>query len=117
MKKRRAERTASAPALDTLGEWLAHAEKLYALEKVALGQVATNAHDEALYLLLRTLDLPLDSEAAVLKKKLSAAERRRIEEALKRRGFGRGPAADFTPETVLGGAPRSLRRRGLHPPR
>ena len=47
----------------TLGDWLNFAEKIYAREKVALGQVATNAHDEALYLLLTVLGLPLDSEA------------------------------------------------------
>ena len=47
----------------TLGDWLAFAEKLYAREKLALGQVATNAHDEALYLLLTVLRLPLDSAA------------------------------------------------------
>ena len=45
----------------TVGGWLTAAERAYAKSKVALGQVATNAHDEALYLLLRTLDLPLDS--------------------------------------------------------
>ena len=47
----------------TLGDWLKFAEKLYAREKLALGQVATNAHDEALYLLLTVLQLPLDSAA------------------------------------------------------
>ena len=36
--------------------------------------MAASAHDEALYLLLRTLDLPLDSNESVLKKKLTAAE-------------------------------------------
>ena len=41
---------------------------------VALGQVATNAHDEALYLLLTVLQLPLDSAARVLAKKLTAAQ-------------------------------------------
>ena len=38
------------------------AVRLYERENLALGQVATNAHDEALYLLLRTLKLPLDSD-------------------------------------------------------
>ena len=46
----------------TLGNWLRRAEKLYARHRVALGQVATTAHDEALYLLLHTLGLPLDSK-------------------------------------------------------
>jgi ribosomal protein L3 glutamine methyltransferase len=93
----------AAPArLATLGEWLAFAEKLYAREKVALGQVAADAHDEALYLLLRTLELPLESEAAVLARKLTPAERARVEEVLRRRVFDRVPAAYLTREAWLG---------------
>ena len=58
----------------TLGDWLKHAIERYRKTGAALGQVATNAHDEALYLLLRTLALPLDSDPAVLKRKLTEAE-------------------------------------------
>jgi len=50
----------------TLGDWLKHAIERYRKTGAALGQVATNAHDEALYLLLRTLALPLDSDPAQL---------------------------------------------------
>lgn len=88
--------------LNTLGDWLGFAEKWYAREKVALGQVATNAHDEALYLLLRTLDLPLDSEARVLARKLNAAERRKVLEVFERRVLERVPAAYLTREAWLG---------------
>jgi ribosomal protein L3 glutamine methyltransferase len=63
MTKKPADPFAGAARLATLGEWLAFAEKLYARENIALGQVATDAHDEALYLLLRTLRLPLESDA------------------------------------------------------
>jgi ribosomal protein L3 glutamine methyltransferase len=88
--------------LATLGDWLAFAEKLYAREKLALGQVATNAHDEALYLLLRTLDLPLDSDASVLSRKLSAGERTKVDAVLRRRALERVPAAYLTHEAWLG---------------
>ena len=71
----------------TLGDWLGFAEKLYAREKLALGQVATNAHDEALYLLLTVLQLPLDSEARVLKKKLTGALGAAVEEIWRRRAM------------------------------
>jgi ribosomal protein L3 glutamine methyltransferase len=86
----------------TLGDWLALAEKLYAREHVALGQVATNAHDEALYLLLRTLGLPLDADASVLDRKLDATERDAVETMLTRRVFDRVPAAYLTREAWLG---------------
>ncbi|HWA87047.1 MAG TPA: 50S ribosomal protein L3 N(5)-glutamine methyltransferase, partial [Opitutus sp.] len=86
----------------TLGEWLGWAEKLYAREKLALGQVATNAHDEALYLLLRTLGLSLDSDARVLAKKLTASERTKVKAVLRRRAIERVPAAYLTHEAWLG---------------
>ncbi len=89
-------------ALVTVGDWLRWAEKAYGREKLALGQVATNAHDEALYLLLRTLGLSLESEARVLKRRLSAAERGKVAEAFRRRIVERVPAAYLTKEAWLG---------------
>ncbi len=91
---------AATPA--TLGDWLERAQKLYARHKVALGQVATTAHDEALYLLLRTLDLPLDSKPAVLRRKLSADEQARVAEVFRRRTEEHVPAAYLTREAFLG---------------
>jgi ribosomal protein L3 glutamine methyltransferase len=89
--------------LVTLGDWLTFAEKLYAKEKVALGQVATNAHDEALYLLLTVLGLPLDSEAGVLKQRLTEKEWIKVADILRRRAVERVPAAYLTREAWLGG--------------
>ncbi len=86
----------------TLGEWLERAQRAYARHKVALGQVATNAHDEALYLLLRTLDLPLDSQPAVLRRKLTAEEKARVTEVIRRRTEDHVPAAYLTREAFLG---------------
>ncbi|MBI5382100.1 MAG: 50S ribosomal protein L3 N(5)-glutamine methyltransferase [Opitutae bacterium] len=86
----------------TLGAWLRFAEKLYAAHSLALGQVATNAHDEALYLILRTLDLPLDSDAAILTRRLSGAERTALREVFRRRVVEHTPAAYLTREAWLG---------------
>ena len=83
--KKRSDPLANTGSLATLGAWLRFAEKLYAREKLALGQVATNAHDEALYLLLRALDLPLESDAGVLERKLTVAERSAVRDVLRRR--------------------------------
>jgi len=87
----------------TLGEWLGRAEESYAEAGAALGQIATNAHDEALYLLLRTLELPLTSDARVLKRRLSPAEEKRLDAVLHRRLVDRVPAAYLTREAWLGG--------------
>jgi ribosomal protein L3 glutamine methyltransferase len=86
----------------TLGDWLKHAIALYAKHDAALGQVATTAHDEALYLLLHTLGLPMDSEPAVLRRKLTAEEQERVTEVFRRRLAEHVPAAYLTREAWLG---------------
>ncbi len=94
---------AGADRCVTLGDWLQFAERLFARERVALGQVTATAHDEALYLLLHALGLPLDSSPRVLARKLSPAGRTRAETILRRRALDRVPAAYLTRETWLGG--------------
>ncbi|AOS44137.1 50S ribosomal protein L3 glutamine methyltransferase [Lacunisphaera limnophila] len=86
----------------TLGEWLKWAERAYARHEVALGQVAVSAHDEALYLLLRALELPLESPPTVLKRKLTAEQAERVTEVFRRRLEERVPAAYLTREAFLG---------------
>lgn len=86
----------------TVGAWLERAQALYARHHVALGQVATTAHDEALYLLLRTLGLPLDSKPAVLRRKLTPEENARIADVFRRRTEEHVPAAYLTHEAFLG---------------
>lgn len=86
----------------TLGDWLMWAERQYARHKGALGQVATTAHDEALYLLLRTLQLPLDSRPAVLRRKVAPDEVKRVQEVFRRRLREHVPAAYLTREAWLG---------------
>jgi ribosomal protein L3 glutamine methyltransferase len=86
----------------TLADWLRHAEKLYTRHPVALGQVAVTAHDEALYLLLHTLGLPLDSRPAVLRRKLTAPEGAKVAEVFRRRLEEHVPAAYLTREAWLG---------------
>ena len=102
MTKPKPEAFAAAASLTTVGEWLRFAEKLYAREKLALGQVATNAHDEALYLLLRTLGLPLESDARVLTRKLKPAEIAAVRKVFEQRVLKRVPAAYLTREAWLG---------------
>lgn len=102
MTRKGVERLPGTAGLVTVRDWLAFAEKLYAREDLALGQVATNAHDEALYLLLRTLKLPLDSDERVLAKKLTPEERAQVEEVFRRRAVERVPAAYLTREAWLG---------------
>jgi ribosomal protein L3 glutamine methyltransferase len=94
-------RPADAPRA-TPGAWLEWAEAAYARAGAALGQIAADAHDEALYLILHALGLPLDSEPEVLEKKLAAAERAKLAEIFRRRLAERVPAAYLTREAWLG---------------
>jgi ribosomal protein L3 glutamine methyltransferase len=87
----------------TIGEWLTWAERAYGKHGVALGQMADNAHDEALYLLLRTLDLPLESPRTVLRRKMTFEQAARVAEVFRRRIEERVPAAYLTREAFLGG--------------
>ncbi len=87
----------------TVGEWLQWAVRAYARRKVALGQVADNAHDEALYLLLHTLGLPLESPRTVLRRKVAPEQAARVAEVFRRRLEERVPAAYLTREAFLGG--------------
>ena len=91
-----------ATKLSTLGDWLKWAERQYARHKLALGQVATSAHDEALYLLFHALHLPLDSKPAVLRRKLTESETVRVTETFRRRIKEHVPAAYLTHEAFLG---------------
>lgn len=98
----RTDPLAPLASLPTPGRWLTAATALYTRHRLALGQIATSAHDEALYLILRTLDLPLDSGPEVLTRKLTAAERRKLADVFRRRIVDRTPAAYLTREAWLG---------------
>lgn len=89
--------------LATLGAWLEFAERVYGDAKLALGQISDNAHDEALYLFLRTLDWSLESGPEVLEKPLTPTQRIALREVLHARAVKRVPAAYLTKEAWLGG--------------
>jgi len=102
MRKPNPDLFAGAAHPVTLGGWLALAEQLYGREGVALGQVAASAHDEALYLLLHALGLPLDSDAGVLGRRLTPGQTAAVKAILRRRVRDRVPAAYLTREAFLG---------------
>jgi ribosomal protein L3 glutamine methyltransferase len=68
-----------------------------------MGQIAAEARDEALYLILSTLGLPLESDPSVLGRDLSPAECASVDQVLRRRLEERVPAAYITREAWLGG--------------
>lgn len=99
----------------TPGDWLAFALRLYESEGIALGQIASNAHDEALYLILHTLGIPLDADPSVLGAELDAAGRRALADVFRRRIVERTPAAYITREAWLGDRRFYIDERALIP--
>jgi len=70
--------------------------------KLAFGHGTTNAWDEAAYLVLHALSLPLDRLDPFLDARLTQGERARVGELLTRRIDGHVPAAYLTREAWLG---------------
>jgi len=101
-KSSRPRRSPAPGRAATIGEWLAYAVSEYEKHDLALGQIAATAHDEALYLLLRTLNLPLDSKASVLRRKVAEADAVKLKRVFQQRVEDRTPAAYLTREAYLG---------------
>ncbi|HYT96791.1 MAG TPA: 50S ribosomal protein L3 N(5)-glutamine methyltransferase [Casimicrobiaceae bacterium] len=88
--------------LETLRDWLRFAVTRFGEAKLAFGHGTTNAYDEAAYLLLHALSLPLDRLEPFLDARLTLAEQADIAALLSRRIDERIPAAYLTSEAWLG---------------
>ncbi len=88
--------------LETLRDWLRYAVSRFAATGLFFGHGTTNAYDEAAYLLLHTLHLPLDRLEPFLDAKLTHAEREEALDIIARRVNERMPAAYLTREAWLG---------------
>ena len=94
----------SAPVheLETVRDWLRWAVTRFAESKLAFGHGTTNAWDEAVYLVLHALSLPVDRLEPFLDARLTQHERGKLGELLARRIDARVPAAYLTREAWLG---------------
>lgn len=88
--------------LETLRDWLRYAVSRFGDAGLAFGHGTTNAYDEAAYLLLHSLHLPVDRLEPFLDAKLTQPERAQIAQLLQRRIDQRVPAAYLTHEAWLG---------------
>ena len=90
------------PHLKTVRDWLRFAVTRFNEAGLSFGHGTTNARDEAVYLILQTLKLPLDRLDPFLDKTLSAEEIEAVRRMLRRRVEQRMPAAYLTNEAWLG---------------
>jgi len=88
--------------LVTLRDWLRYAVTRFGEANLAFGHGTTNAYDEAAYLLLHGLHLPLDRLEPFLDARLTQVERLQLAQLFDQRIEQRIPAAYLTHEAWLG---------------
>src|SRR4029077_7159852 len=88
--------------LETLRDWLRYAVTRFGEAKLAFGHGSADAYDEAAYLLLHALHLPLDRLEPFLDARLTQTERQSLAHLFSRRIDDRVPAAYLTHEAWLG---------------
>ncbi len=88
--------------LETLRDWLRWAVSRFGEAKLHFGHGSDEAYDEAAYLLLHALHLPLDRLEPFLDAKLTQSERATLGQLFTRRIDERVPAAYLTHEAWLG---------------
>ncbi|HUH86743.1 MAG TPA: 50S ribosomal protein L3 N(5)-glutamine methyltransferase [Pusillimonas sp.] len=89
--------------LHTLRDFLRYAVSRFNAAKLSFGHGSDNAWDEAAYLLLHVLNLPLDTLEPFLDARLVSDEKKRCLELIERRLAERIPAAYLTGEAWLQG--------------
>ncbi|WJF89223.1 50S ribosomal protein L3 N(5)-glutamine methyltransferase [Paraburkholderia bonniea] len=119
----------TTPPFSTVRDLLRFAVSRFNQAELAFGHGCANAYDEAAYLILHTLHLPLDLLEPFLDARLSASEIEAVLNVIERRARDRVPAAYLTQEAWMHGmrfyvderviVPRSfigeLLRDGLQP--
>ena len=87
----------------TVRDLLRYAVTRFSKAKLAFGHGSDNAYDEAAYLVLRTLDLPLDTLEPFLDARLLPDEIAAVLAVIERRATDRVPAAYLTHEAWMHG--------------
>ena len=87
---------------DTVRDWLETTVGQFDESGLYFGHGSSNAHDEAVYLILHTLGLPLDELDPVLDRRLTSGEFQSLASIVRRRVDERIPAAYLTHEAWLG---------------
>jgi ribosomal protein L3 glutamine methyltransferase len=93
---------AGTSELRTLRDWLRFAVSAFTEAELSFGHGSQSAFDEATYLILHTLHLPLDTLEPFLDARLTLSEKSLLLRILKQRVQKRIPAAYLTREAFLG---------------
>ncbi len=96
-------------------DWLRYAISRFREAKLVFGHGATTALDEAAYLILESLHLPIDALDPFLDAKLTLSERRRLDELIDARVATRKPAAYLLNRAYIQGVPFYVDERVIVP--
>jgi ribosomal protein L3 glutamine methyltransferase len=107
----------SAPAdtLQTPRDFLRYAVTRFTTAKLAFGHGAANAIDEAAFIILETLKLPVDDINPWLDAKLLPQERKALDDIIEARVAMRKPAAYLLNKTYIQGVPFYIDERAIVP--
>ncbi len=94
--------SAASQSLHTVRDYLRFAVSRFYQAKLFFGHGSNDAYDEAVYLILHTLHLPVDTLAPFLDAQLTMSERSEVLSIIQRRVEQRIPAAYLTHEAFLG---------------
>ncbi|MDP2142645.1 MAG: 50S ribosomal protein L3 N(5)-glutamine methyltransferase [Gallionella sp.] len=92
----------TAHNLETVRDWLRFAVSRFNQAKLFFGHGSNDPYDEAAYLILHTLHLPVDRLEPFLDARLTDSERAEVLNVIQRRVEQRVPAAYLTNEAFLG---------------
>jgi ribosomal protein L3 glutamine methyltransferase len=101
--------------LTTIRDYLRYAVSRFREAKLAHGHGASNALDEAAFLILETLNLPVDDINPWLDAKLLPTEREKLANIIEARVTTRKPAAYLTKKTYIHGVPFYVDERVIVP--
>jgi len=90
-------------------------ERRFRAARLRYGHGTFNARDEAAYLALHALDLPLDAPASTLRKNIAPDDAQRVRQLFDRRVRARKPSAYLTHEAWLGDFPFYVDERVIIP--
>src|SRR5436309_13046864 len=108
-------RAANKSSLVTLGDFFRFAERRFRAARLAYGHGTTNARDEAAFLVLEALRLPIHNIAPWLALRLTAAERARLLTLIDARINLRLPAPYLLGVAYMHGVRFHIGRRALIP--
>lgn len=110
-----AEDPATIDDLVTLRDWLRYAVSRFNAAKLVYGHGTSTALDEAAYMLLSALDLPIDQLEPWLDARLTRAERRRVAALIESRISTRKPAAYLIGKAYIKGFAFEIDERVIVP--